>query len=370
MSTSNTAISLQDSGDYTQQQLDLLINHICKGFSPIETDFFMNVAKRVKLDPFKRQIYAMPRFEGKGQHRKQTMVIMTSIEGLRAIASRCKTAEGSDAYAGNDKPIFAWLPDSDKTRDFPYSAECTVWRIVNGEKRAFTAEVFFDECVQEKQIYENDKPTGKWGPNSMWNQRPKGQLGKCAEAAALRKGFPEETSGLYIDEEGPTAEDIHNSKQEAPKPTSTPVRQEEGHTHDADAEVLPPEGFTHNENREITHWSHLVENDLWKDIKLDEPFPGMTVLAVSTDPEKLTVAFKHVAANTVQRYALQASQWAKIERFIAASGTNVQEVEELLRKANVLQPDESIMDYPGHKMVTLHKAVQKAVRDNKSPQGS
>ena len=35
----------------------------------------------------------------------------------------------------------------------------------------------------------------------MWQQRPYGQLGKCAEAAALRKAFPEEIGNDYTAEE-------------------------------------------------------------------------------------------------------------------------------------------------------------------------
>src|SRR5687768_14815615 len=108
----STALALQNEG-YDQAQMDLLINHICKGFDEVETRYFVNVAKRVNLDPFKRQIYAAPRYEKDKNNpegpKKKTMVIMTSIEGLRAIAARCKTAEGSDAYAGNDKPLFTWV---------------------------------------------------------------------------------------------------------------------------------------------------------------------------------------------------------------------------------------------------------------------
>jgi hypothetical protein len=38
-------------------------------------------------------------------------------------------------------------------------------------------------------------------PNEMWATRPRGQLDKCAEAAALRTAFPEEIGSDYIPEE-------------------------------------------------------------------------------------------------------------------------------------------------------------------------
>ena len=38
-------------------------------------------------------------------------------------------------------------------------------------------------------------------PNEMWEKRPRGQLDKCVEAAALRKAFPEELGNTYAAEE-------------------------------------------------------------------------------------------------------------------------------------------------------------------------
>ena len=38
-------------------------------------------------------------------------------------------------------------------------------------------------------------------PNHVWERRPDGQLEKCAEAAALRRAFPEELGNEYTAEE-------------------------------------------------------------------------------------------------------------------------------------------------------------------------
>ena len=46
----------------------------------------------------------------------------------------------------------------------------------------------------------------------MWKQRPYGQLEKCAEAAALRKAFPEELGNEYAAEE--MGNKIDNSRKE------------------------------------------------------------------------------------------------------------------------------------------------------------
>jgi hypothetical protein len=70
-----------------------------------------------------------------------------------------------------------------------FAATCTVYRMVQGEKCAFTATARFGEYLPEP-------------PNDfMWQKMPHGQLGKCAEALALRRGFPQELADLHTFEE-------------------------------------------------------------------------------------------------------------------------------------------------------------------------
>ena len=62
-------------------------------------------------------------------------------------------------------------------------------------------------------------------PNEMWMKRKRGQLAKCAEAAALRTAFPEELASLLITEEiedeaiGVAADMATDVTPEAEKPT-------------------------------------------------------------------------------------------------------------------------------------------------------
>jgi hypothetical protein len=68
------------------------------------------------------------------------------------------------------------------------AAKVTVWR--DGEP--FTAVAMFEE-------YKQLKSGGRL--NSMWEQRPAGQIAKCAEALAWRMAFPQDLSGIYSDDE-------------------------------------------------------------------------------------------------------------------------------------------------------------------------
>jgi hypothetical protein len=78
---------------------------------------------------------------------------------------------------------------------YPEWAQCTVYRLVAGQKVAFVGpKTFWIET------YATKKRDTK-APNAMWAKRPRGQLEKCAEAAALRRAFPEEIGNEYAAEE-------------------------------------------------------------------------------------------------------------------------------------------------------------------------
>jgi hypothetical protein len=110
------------------------------------------------------------------------MTMQTSIDGYRLIADR------TGHYAGSSEPIY------DTTQaTHPGWAKVTVYKLVGGEARPFTATVRWEEYVQQY----------KGAPSRMWKKMPYGMLGKCGEALALRKAFPQELSGLYTQDELP-----------------------------------------------------------------------------------------------------------------------------------------------------------------------
>jgi phage recombination protein Bet len=166
---------------YNQEQIELIKNTICKGASTEELKLFCMQCARTGLDPFARQIYSIER----GGRRSMQI----SIDGARLIAER------SGHYAGQLGPhwtgmdgtwIECWLK-----KEAPAAARVAVLR--HDFKEPLWAIANFDAY--------NAK-------NNMWQKFPALMIAKCAEMLALRRGFPQELSGLYSQEEMSQSDDI------------------------------------------------------------------------------------------------------------------------------------------------------------------
>lgn len=161
--------------EYSNDQIQLITNTVAKGATTDELKLFLYTAQRTGLDPLTRQIHFVKRA---GQ-----MTIQTGIDGYRAIASR--TGE----LAGIDDPIY------EEANNRPIKATVSVYRMVQGQRVAFTASARWSEYA----------PQG--GQGFMWQKMPYLMLGKVAESLALRKAFPLDLSGLYTQEEMAQADD-------------------------------------------------------------------------------------------------------------------------------------------------------------------
>lgn len=119
-------------------------------------------------------------------------VLMPGIGLYRTDAAR------TEQYMGMTEPVYGPTVDGifgNITVKYPEWCSITVKRLVAGRVVDFPAKEYW---------LENYATAGRDSivPNAMWKKRPFGQLGKCTEAQALRKAFPETVGSA------PTAEEM------------------------------------------------------------------------------------------------------------------------------------------------------------------
>lgn len=201
---------------FTEQQKNILCGDMLARFSPVQQDEFIAICERSGLDPFKKDIY--------GILQGDRMVTMVSISGLRSIAER------SGEYAGQT-PI-EWCDHDGVWRDVWFGknppAAARVGILRKGFSEPLMSVATLDECG---------------GTSPIWKKRCPTMLGKCAEANGLRRAFPNETAGLYVDgevhEETPQVErnqPAANKSQEVLNAIA-----EQGHTMVTGADIEQPE---------------------------------------------------------------------------------------------------------------------------------
>lgn len=172
---------------YTQEERALIRRIAAKECTDEEFEAFIYRCERSGLDPLARQIYCQIRRYKDGDEWKRSLTIEAHIDGFRVVAERSK------CYAPGRDTVFKY-----EGKALVSATAYVKKRTEDGTWHEFGVEAFFEEYVQTLR----DGST----PNRMWKKMPRLMLAKCSEALTLRKGWPQDLSGIYTREEMGQAE--------------------------------------------------------------------------------------------------------------------------------------------------------------------
>lgn len=161
----------------------------------------LSYCKARKLDPFKKPVHIVPMWDSKKKGYVET--IWPGISEVRTTAFRTGQYAGCDeaefgptiekTFSGKVKKGDSYVEQT-VTVAFPEWCRMTVYRVLGDRVCKFVG-----PKVKWLESYATIGSTDL--PNDMWQSRPEGQIKKCAEAAALRKAFPEELGNQLTAEE-------------------------------------------------------------------------------------------------------------------------------------------------------------------------
>lgn len=214
--------------DFTPKQLDLIRRTVAADLVPDEFDMFISIARQNGLDPFKKQIYAI--VYNKDNQNKRKVSFITGIGGYRAIAQR------SGLYRPDEEAPRIIKDDALKSEINPLGIECAEVTInrygPDGKWYPITGRAYWAEFAPIKEEWAEGadgkrRPTGKMtlDTGGNWGKMPHVMLAKCAEADALRKGWPEDLGALYVDAEMDRATTIDLTATEVVEQERTARRQ-------------------------------------------------------------------------------------------------------------------------------------------------
>jgi phage recombination protein Bet len=173
-------VSTLNNKFFSNSQIELLKNTLCKGITDDEFNLFQQVCLHTGLDPFSKQIYPVKRYSKK--LNREEMSIQTGVDGYRLIADR------TGRYCPGREPTFSYDKEGRLVSATAYVKKQTK----DGTWHEVSATAFFHEYVQTNK--ENV-------PTQFWMKMGHTMTAKCAEVLAIRKAFPGEFSNLRAEEE-------------------------------------------------------------------------------------------------------------------------------------------------------------------------
>lgn len=195
----------------------------------------LSYCKARKLDPFKRVVHIVPIWDSTRNREVET--VWPGIAEHRTTAFRTRQYAGADPTAFG--PMIEHTFSGDIGRDerkqrrnipmrFPEWAQITIYRMIDGQRVPFPG----PRCYWMEYYSRMGKSAL---PNDRWQRAPIQMIEKCAEAAALRRAFPEELGDEPTDAES----GYYGSEPDAAASDARPPRPQRKDF--VDAEIAAPE---------------------------------------------------------------------------------------------------------------------------------
>lgn len=181
---------------FSRAQLSMIRRGVGRHCTDPEFDEFIEVAQTLGLDPLRRQI--APYIVAPNDPDSRRLIPWATIDGLRVLAAR----QGD--YRAMEEPATiecdSTLVDRDLNPLGITRAEARAWKRVGDGWRPVAGEAWWVEFAPTRPA-DRDAPDGQQTLDPNWRRMGRVMIAKCAEAQALRRGWPDVLSGLYGEEE-------------------------------------------------------------------------------------------------------------------------------------------------------------------------
>lgn len=202
----NAIVPIRSHGGFSRadsRKLALFKATVGKELRGTEIDEAVEWCEIYGANPFVRDIYF---FVFDANKPTRNVVPVLGIGLYRKIAARSKN------YRPDNRPPRFTYDETKKDDTNPkglIDCEVSVYVHSHGEWFEVSERIRWDERAPIKERWIDDKPSGKFyldPKKKNWRDMPETMMAKCVEAAAIRKAFPEETSGSYSEGELDRAE--------------------------------------------------------------------------------------------------------------------------------------------------------------------
>ncbi|WP_285123947.1 phage recombination protein Bet [Lactococcus petauri] len=162
-----------------------------------ELAMLLAISRNQNMNPFMKEVYFVKYKDSPAQ-----IVVSRDFYRKRAMANPNFAGIEVGVIVQEEDGSIKNLDGAFKTKNQELVGAWARVHLKNHEIPIYVA-VSYDEYVQMKDVYENNRKTGRKEPNAMWTAKPCTMLTKVAESQALRMAFPDEFSGTYGEEEYP-----------------------------------------------------------------------------------------------------------------------------------------------------------------------